>query len=164
MYNIYMINKDKRKNIFKELSKKFGNEYSKDIETSIYIFSQKYADDNGTPFLLENIYDSKSDEILSILNNKNLMFIIQAIKKGDIDPKKIAFMKASELNPDKFKEIIKRKEVEEMRLKDKGSTSTFECKKCKKNKTSVIEKQVRSGDEPATLFITCLECGHVFTM
>jgi DNA-directed RNA polymerase subunit M/transcription elongation factor TFIIS len=159
-----MIDKEKRNNIFKELSKKFGNEIAKDIEQSIYIFSQKYADDNGTPFLLENIYDSKADEILSILNDKNLMFIIQAIKKEDIDPKKIAFMKPSELNPGKFKEIIKRKEVEEMRLKDKGSTSTFECKKCKKNKTSVVEKQVRSGDEPATLFITCLECGHVFTM
>ena len=159
-----MIDKEKRNNIFKELSKKFRNEIAKDIEQSIYIFSQKYADDNGTPFLLENIYDSKADEILSILNDKNLMFIIQAIKKEDIDPKKIAFMKPSELNPGKFKEIIKRKEVEEMRLKEKGSTSTFECKKCKKNKTSVVEKQVRSGDEPATLFITCLECGHVFTM
>ena len=159
-----MINKNKRNKIFTELSKKLGNNNAKDIEQSIYIFSQKYADDNGTPFLLENIYDSKSDEILNILNDKNLMFIIQAIKKGNIDPKKIAFMKPVELNPEKFKEIIKKKEVEEMRLKDKGSTSTFECKKCKKSKTSVVEKQVRAGDEPATLFITCLECGHVFTM
>lgn len=159
-----MINKDKRNKIFSELSKKFGNDNGRDIEQSIYIFSQKYADDNGTPFLLENIYDSKADEILCILNNKNLMYIIQAINKGDINPKKLAFMKPAELNPDKFKDIIKKKEVEEMRLKDKGSTSTFECKKCKKNKCSVVEKQVRSGDEPATLFITCLECGHVFTM
>ena len=79
-----MIEKEKRNNIFKELSKKFGNEIAKDIEQSIYIFSQKYADDNGTPFLLENIYDSKADEILNILNDKNLMFIIQAIKKEDI--------------------------------------------------------------------------------
>lgn len=159
-----MIDKQKRNKVLIELNKKFGNEIAIDIEQSIYIFSQKYADDNGTPFLLENIYDSKSDEILSILNNKNLMFIIQAIKKGNINPKKIAFMKPAELNPNKFKDIIKKKEIEEMRLKDKGSTSTFECKKCKKSKTSVVEKQVRSGDEPATLFITCLECGHVFTM
>ena len=97
-----MINKDKRNKIFTKLSKKLGNNNAKDIEQSIYIFSQKYADDNGTPFLLENIYDSKSDEILNILNDKNLMFIIQAIKKGNIDPKKIAFMKPVELNPEKF--------------------------------------------------------------
>ena len=159
-----MINKDKRHKVFQELSKKFGNDNAKDIEQSIYIFSQKYADDNNTPFLLENIYDSKSDEIMCILDNKNLMYIIQAIKKGNIDPKKLAFLKPAELNPSKFKDIIKKKEVEEMRLKEKGSTSTFECKKCKKSKCSVVEKQVRSGDEPATLFITCLECGHVFTM
>ena len=109
LYVIYMINKNKRNNIFKQLSKNVGNEHAKDIEQSIYIFSQKYADDNGTPFLLENIYDSKSDEILNLLSTKNLMFIIQAIKKGNIDPKKIAFMKQAELNPDKFKDIIKKK-------------------------------------------------------
>ena len=159
-----MINKDKRNKVFIELSKKFGNEYSKDIEQSIYTFSQKYSEDNGTPFLLENIYESKADEILCILNNKNLMHIIQAIKKGNIDPKNLAFMKPADLNPEKFKDIIKKKQVEEMRIKDKGSTSTFECKKCKKNKCSVVEKQIRAADEPATLFITCLECGHVFTM
>lgn len=159
-----MIDKIKREKILKDLSLKFNTEHAIDIEQSIYIFSQNYADDNGTPFLLENIYSSKADEILNLLNNKNLMFIIQAIKKGNINPKKIAFMKPAELNPNKFKDIIKKKEVEEMRLNDKGSTSTFKCKKCKKSKTSVVEKQVRSGDEPATLFITCLECGHVFTM
>ena len=159
-----MINKDKRNKILLEMNKKLGNKIALDVEQSIYIFSQKYADDNGTPFLLEDIYDSKVAEISNILNSKNLMFIIQAIKKGNIDPKKIAFMKPTELNPEKFKDIIKKKEVEEMRLSDKGSTTLFECKKCKKSKTSVVEKQVRSGDEPATLFITCLECGHVFMM
>ena len=51
-----MINKEKRNTIFTELNKKFGNEIAKDIEESIYKFSQNYADDNGTPFLLENIY------------------------------------------------------------------------------------------------------------
>ena len=158
-----MINKTKRNNILKELNKKIGN-YARDVEQSIYIFSQNYADDNNTPFLLENIYDSKSDEILCLLDNKNLMYIIKAIKNNKIDPKKLAFLKPADLNPEKFKDIIKKKQVEEMRLKDKGSTSTFECKKCKKNKCSVVEKQVRAGDEPATLFITCLECGHVFTM
>ena len=104
-----MIDKIKREKILKDLSLKFNTEHARDIEQSIYIFSQNYADDNGTPFLLENIYSSKADEILNLLNNKNLMFIIQAIKKGNIDPKKIAFMKPAELNPDKFKDIIKKK-------------------------------------------------------
>jgi DNA-directed RNA polymerase subunit M/transcription elongation factor TFIIS len=159
-----MINKHIRDNTFNELRKKFGDNISKDIEQSIYNFSEKYSEDNGTPFLIENIYNTKSEEILCLLNNKNLMYIIQAINKGKINPKKIGFMKLSELNPDKFSDIIKKKEVEQLRLKDKGATTAFECKKCKKNKCSIIEKQVRSGDEPATAFITCLECGHVFMM
>ena len=71
-----MINKDKRNKIFLEMNKKLGNKIALDVEQSIYIFSQKYADDNGTPFLLEDIYDSKVAEISNILNSKNLMFII----------------------------------------------------------------------------------------
>ena len=83
-----MINKLKRNNVLKELLKKFGTECAADIENSIYLFSQKYADDNKTPFFLENIYDTKSEEILCILSNKNLMYIIKAIKDNKIDPKK----------------------------------------------------------------------------
>lgn len=46
-----MIDKQKRNKVLTELNKKFGNEIANDIEQSIYIFSQKYADDNGTPSL-----------------------------------------------------------------------------------------------------------------
>jgi DNA-directed RNA polymerase subunit M/transcription elongation factor TFIIS len=54
--------------------------------------------------------------------------------------------------------------------------SNYYCSLCNKNysqssnfyrhkkKCNIIEKQVRSADEPATQFITCLECGHVFTI
>ena len=92
------------------------------------------------------------------------MYIIKAIKQNKINPKKIARMKPEELNYEKYSSILKKKELEEMRKEDKVTTNAFECEKCKKSKCSVIEKQIRSGDEPATAFITCHECGHVFTV
>ena len=37
------------------------------------------------------------------------------------------------------------------------------CSKCKKSRCQVAQKQTRSGDEPPTIFVTCLECGFCFT-
>ena len=57
-----MIDKKLRDDIFKELSKKFGNKVAIKIEQGIYNFSEDYAETNGTPFLIQQIYH------ISILN------------------------------------------------------------------------------------------------
>ena len=161
-----MINKKIRDEVFNKFNKLFGPNISKDIEESIYKFSIDYAESNNTPFLLENIYISKTDEIYCLLNN-NLQISIKAFNDKKIDPKYIATIRTNELNlllsSKQYVDIIKKRELN-MMLSEKKGSSAFECKKCKKSKCSIIEKQVRSADEPATQFITCLECGHVFTI
>ncbi len=162
-----MIDKKKRDEVFNKFNKYFGPNISKDFEESIYNFSLDYAENNNTPFLLENIYLSKADELYCLLSGDNLPKIIKAIKDGKIKPKYIAHMRQVELNlllsNKQLVDIIKKRELNMMISEKKGS-SAFECKKCKKRKCSITEKQVRSADEPATQFITCLECGHVFTI
>jgi len=155
-----MINKIIRNKIYNNLTKLTGSDNAKIIEESIYQFSIEYTNSNNITILFESIYNSKADEMMSIIK-KNLKFIITSIKNNTIDPKMIAFMKPSELNIKKYANIIKKRELD-MMLMDTGYTDAFECIKCKKHKCNVIEKQVRSGDEPATQFVTCLECGHVF--
>lgn len=155
-----MINKDLRDSKFKEISKKLGNDVAEIIEKSIFDFSDQYAESNGTPFLLQQIYESKAEEIICILNGKNLEYIISSIKNNKLDPSKIGFMSINELNKDQYDAIMKKKEKSNI----KNQSSSFECKKCKKKNCSITERQVRSGDEPATLFINCQECGHVFTL
>jgi DNA-directed RNA polymerase subunit M/transcription elongation factor TFIIS len=162
-----MIEKKKRDSVFDKFKKLFGNNIAKDIEESIYLFSIDYAESNNTPFLLEGIYINKAEELYCMLSGKNLEIATRAINTKQIEPKKIAMMKPSELNlllsNKQYIEIVKKRELNMMLSEQKGSTA-FECKKCKKRKCSIIEKQVRSADEPATQFITCLECGHVFTI
>ena len=122
-------------------------------------------DKNGE--LLECKNNIKKIKITFCLLNSNLQITIKAINDKKIDPKKIASMRQSELNlllsSKQYVDIIKKRELN-MMLSEKKGSSAFECKKCKKSKCSIIEKQVRSADEPATQFITCLECGHVFTI
>jgi DNA-directed RNA polymerase subunit M/transcription elongation factor TFIIS len=155
-----MIDKTIRNNVLKELKKIIETKIAINIEASIYNFSKNYAESNNTIFLIEQIYLTKSQELLCIIKT-NLLFIINSIKNNLINPLNIAFMKPSDLNVGQYSEIIKKKEMSALLNKPKG-TNAYKCKKCKKSKCSVTEKQVLSGDEPASQFITCLECGFVF--
>jgi DNA-directed RNA polymerase subunit M/transcription elongation factor TFIIS len=151
-----MFDQNLRDKTYNDLNKMVGPEISKTIELSIYNFSKDYAENSGTPEFVEQIYISKSDELLKIIGT-NLKFILDSIKMKTIDPHTIAFMRNNDLNIKQYSDI-NRKEIEIV------GSDVYECKKCKKRNSSIVEKQVRSGDEPATQFITCLECGNVYTV
>ena len=127
------------------------------VEKSIADFAINYATDNETLFLVDSIYDTKLEEIINVLC-KSPDFI-----KTINDAEKIAFLKPDQLNPDNYEKLLKKKELEEYKKNDVQSSSAFKCSKCKKKKCSVTQKQTRAGDEPATTFVTCLECGHQFS-
>jgi len=162
-----MIDKKKRSDVVDKFNKYYNSEISADIEKSIYNFSLEYAENNNTPFLLENIYLSKVEEIYCLLTGVHLQKFLNVFKQKKIDPKKIAQIRQVDLNllvsSKKYVDIIKKRELN-MMLSEKKGSAAFECKKCKKRKCSITEKQTRAADEPATQFITCLECGHVFTI
>jgi DNA-directed RNA polymerase subunit M/transcription elongation factor TFIIS len=151
-----------RKIVIEKLNKLFKEEISKKIELGIYIFSEEYAILNDTLYLLDSIYNTKSEEILSLLNNKNLKHLIKILQNKTIDPEKLAYMKPEELNPDKYEQIIKKRELEEYKKNNGASSDAFTCSKCKKSRCKIEQKQTRAGDEPPTTFVTCLECNHTF--
>ena len=132
---------------------------SKIVEQSIYNFAIDYATVQETPYLLSQIYETKTDELFNILGNKEIP-LLKAIKEGIVDISNIAFMKPSELNPDKYIQILKRKKTEQDKINNQATSSTYACKKCKAKKCQVTQRQTRSADEPATTFVTCMECGY----
>jgi len=152
---------ERQKNI-KKLMDLFVNydEIAKNIEQSIFNFAKEYTEDNETPFLIESVYSDKFNEIYSLLDNKKSVFLIEALKKKKIYPLKIATMRPEELNPDKYEKILKRKEEEDKNKKNEATSSSYKCPKCKERKSTIIQKQTRSADEPPTLYIECKSCGH----
>jgi DNA-directed RNA polymerase subunit M/transcription elongation factor TFIIS len=132
---------------------------SKNIVESIHKFSIEYATINNTPYIQDSIFDTKFQDIYDLLNNKKS--ILSALLNNKIDPKQIAFMKAEELDPDKYENFIKKKELEEYKKNDTGD-NTFTCSKCKESKVKITQLQTRAGDEPPTIFVNCLKCGHTF--
>ena len=104
-----------RTNYIEKLNKIIDKKNSKLIEKSIYDFSVDYANVNDTPSLIEQIYESKSEEIINLLNDKEI-YLFKAIKEGVIDVSKIGFMKPYELNPDKYNKIINKKKKKKIKL------------------------------------------------
>ena len=105
------VDMDLRKDVIEKLTKLLNKSIAKDIEESIYLFSKEYAETNDAPFIIEEIYNSKKDEILALLTNKESDYLISLLKSKDckIDPKKIAFMSPETLNPEKYEMIIKKR-------------------------------------------------------
>ena len=151
-----------RNKVIKQIEKFIGEKLATNVELSIYNFSTEYAETNDTPYLISSIYDSKSEEIICQLSNKESQFLIDGLKTKKINAKKVAFMKPEELNPEKYENFIKKREMEEYKKLNKVGSSVFTCSKCKKSNCSVTQKQTRAGDEPPTTFVTCLECGYTF--
>lgn len=153
------VNESTRKSIIKRLSKVFSKTISKDLESGIFEFSEQYSETQGTPFLIEQIYEDKAEEILCHFEGTTNKELIDAIKKNKIDPSQVAHLKPQELNPEKYEKVTKKKELEEIN-KNQASTDIYTCSKCKKKRCRTEEKQTRAGDEPATVFVECLECGN----
>ena len=51
-----------------------------------------------------------------------------------------------------------------IKINNQPTSNVYRCKKCKKNKCQVTQRQTRSADEPATTFVKCIECDYEFTI
>lgn len=142
----------------------------KDLEKGIYNWSIKYADKNeiiknwnNDRFI--NLYNAKTISVLSNLNPKSYIHndkLITKIVNKNYCAHDIPFLKPEEMYPELWHETINNKIQRDQRMiqndKPAAKTNAFKCGKCKKNECTFEEKQIKSCDEPMTLFITCINC------
>lgn len=144
---------------------------AKDIEIGIFNWCLDESDKlklqknwNNPRFVC--LYIDKARSVLVNLNpdsyvqNKRLL---QRLKEKEFLPHDIPFMKPQNVFPEKWSSLLDAKMKKDMHVfeeKQVAMTSEFKCSKCKKRECIYQELQVRSADEPMTLFITCTNCGH----
>jgi len=142
----------------------------KDLEIGIYNWSIDFSDKNQIIKNWENnkfkkVYINKCVSIISNLDNKLYLknkSLYKRLKDGNFLPHEIPYLSLQEIYPEKWNYIIDdihKKEEATMNNKNISKTDQFKCGKCKKRECSYYELQIRSADESATLFITCLNCG-----
>jgi transcription elongation factor S-II len=103
------------------------------------------------------------DHLRSIYCNLKNQHIIQLIYSGEIKPQDIAFMTHQELCPDRWAELIKAKSIRDMNKFEQNieaMTDIYKCRKCFSRKCTYYMQQVRSGDEPMNVYISCIQCGN----
>jgi len=102
------------------------------------------------------------DRLRSLYTNLKNPSFLNRIKNGEVTPHNIASMTHQEINPSQCKTLIEQKVIRDANKYTnhiQASTDMFTCKKCKSKRCTYYELQTRSADEPATIFITCLDCG-----
>ena len=85
------LDKKIRNKTIKDISKFFDKKTSKKIEESIFQFSMNYAMDNETPFLFEQIYNTKSEELIVQFGDSKML--VKKIINKNFKPEEIAFLK-----------------------------------------------------------------------
>jgi hypothetical protein len=144
---------------------------SKDIEIGIFNWTLKEADilmivKNWKCARFQILYKDKCISILSnlqpeVLGNTRLRDRMMVDK--EFLPHHLPFMKPENVFPERWEAILDeqmKKDMNIMERKPCAMTAEFKCGKCKKRECVYQEVQVRSADEPMTLFITCLNCGN----
>jgi DNA-directed RNA polymerase subunit M/transcription elongation factor TFIIS len=147
------------------------NKQAIDLEIGIYNWSLKTAENLDIPRNWKNkqfcaLYTDKCVNVYSNINsecyvkNKRL---VNRLKENEFPPHHVPFMCVENVFPEVWEEIIDRRMKKDMHIyesKPQAMTNEFKCGKCKKNECVYQEMQIRSADEPMTIFITCLNCGN----
>jgi transcription elongation factor S-II len=154
-----------RKNIVAKLNVILNDDKkSINMEKAIYNFTIK----EGKIQKIINKWDNKQfvtlyiSKLWTIFNNLKNPTILKQLNDGEILPQSLPFMSHQEMNSERWKELIERKiKRDESKYSNRleASTDMFTCSKCKSKKCTYYELQTRSADEPATIFVTCLNCG-----
>lgn len=126
---------------------------AKNIEISVYNYTieyanEKYIEKNWDNFLFRHVYVTKMGNILA--NLKRFPEFRSRVVKEKL-AKNIANVHFADMNPQYETNTDTDEEV---------TDGLFQCRKCKKRKTTYYSVQTRSADEPMTNFITCLTCGN----
>lgn len=156
-----------RVNIRTKLSEKIGQQYIKiasNLEKAIFNYAIKEATQKKIIKKWENPYFKQLyvDRLRTIVNNLKHQEILQQLQSEELKPQVFAFMTHQEMNPERWSSLIQQKikrDASKFNTNIEASTDMFTCKKCKSKKCTYYELQTRSADEPATIFVTCLDCG-----
>jgi len=161
-----------RNNIRSKLTEKIASDSSLtvnakiavNLEKAVFNYAIKEASQKKIIKKWENPYFKQLylDRLRTIVNNLKNPDILQQLQTSELKPEIFAFMTHQEMKPQRWTQLIQNKmkrDASKFDMNIEASTDMFTCKKCKSKKCTYYELQTRSADEPATIFVTCLDCG-----
>jgi DNA-directed RNA polymerase subunit M/transcription elongation factor TFIIS len=131
-----------------------------EIERAVYNKTIRRCGMNAVACCWANVAFSESYKSAALSCVRNADAILDGITSGAPVPEVVARTPA-ETKPEIWKDLIREKKIrdEAYGAKPVANTSMYLCKKCGNRECHYYGLQTRSGDEPMTIFITCLTCG-----
>jgi DNA-directed RNA polymerase subunit M/transcription elongation factor TFIIS len=159
--------------VYDQFVTKFGIEElkAKDAEIGIYNWCIDYAEKeniirNWKNPRFQQLYKDKAVSVIVNLDKDsyvNNVRLLDRLNEGEFLPHELAYLQRENICPERWRVLLDNKMKKDMHVieeKPAAMTNEFRCGKCKKRECVYQELQVRSADEPMTLFITCLNCGN----
>ena len=143
----------------------FTKNMIENMEKSLYNTSIKEAGERDIVKKWDNpsFVQLYTDRLRSIyINLKQSDEFRQRLINKEIKAQDIGEMTHQDMAPARWQKLIEEKKIRDENKytpKLEASTDNFTCRKCKSKKCSYYQLQTRSGDEPMTTFVTCLDCG-----
>ena len=105
---------------------------------------------------------------LNLKNPKNPV-LKQRVLSGELGVKKLVNLTHQEMFPELWEQAYQKVAVRQLRREAPNAAidapdGAYTCGKCKSKKTVYTQVQIRSADEPMTIFCTCLQCGKNWKM
>jgi DNA-directed RNA polymerase subunit M/transcription elongation factor TFIIS len=145
------------------------DDLSQDLEKGIYNWTIEFSNANSIFLGWKNDVFTKlyNNKLISMLDNLDVESqlqntnLLKRLNNKEFKPHELPFMAPYEIFPERWMVIINKKLKKDQSVLDsnlESQTDLFKCGKCKQRKCSYYEMQVRSADESATLFISCINC------
>ena len=166
------------RNNFKEYLSAFSNLLPlqiEDAEVGVFNWVLTQADQKKIPRkwnnpLFKSLYVSKAKSVACNLDNNcyvNNSRLEKRLNDNEFLPHNIASMTPDYVFPERWREVIEtkiRRDEYITNARPPSMTDQYKCSRCKRRECSYMELQMRSCDEPMSLFIQCLSCGHHWRM
>lgn len=162
-----------RADVVAEIIKRTGlsTESCLDAEMGIYNWVLEYA---GSVRVLKSwrnerfasIYAIKARSVIGNLDPSTYIGnhrLLARLTEGEFAPHDVAGMKPENQHPERWQATLDLKTQQDHYVdnaKPASMTDAFKCKKCLKRECVFTELQLRSSDEPSSIFITCINCGN----
>jgi DNA-directed RNA polymerase subunit M/transcription elongation factor TFIIS len=141
-----------------------------DMEIGVYNFALEYATDHKVLKDWSNprfagLYQAKARSVLANITPTAYVGnprLLQRLRDGEFAPHEVATMRPENTFPERWQGALDVKLAHDEYMntaKPAAMTDQFKCKRCHKRECVYQEIQLRSSDEPMSIFVTCLTCG-----
>lgn len=157
-----------RQQITQEFFGHFPEEKTRiNLEKTVYNWAILQAETNEKKVLKiwknPYFYQLYKDRLRSLCSNLQEPVIIEKINQKEWkELEQYSHYEFAPLKWQKLQEKQEKKRMMESQTQEMVGSGAFKCGKCKSMKTTFYQMQTRSCDEPATNFVSCLDCGHRF--